>query len=103
MDEGMDKWIKAVRKGQAEELPANEVTNRWLRAIHAQLDALRRWAVFLGILFVIGILLAVLSAILKYGSEQDDNVMSRREVFRSFSEEFSGLSPGPPPSLLPDL
>ncbi len=68
MDEGMDKWIKAVRKGQAEELPANEVTNRWLRAIHAQLDALRRWTVFLGILFVIGILLALLSTILNYGA-----------------------------------
>ena len=66
MDEGMDKWIKAVRKGKAESLPADEVTNRWLRAIHAQLDALRRWAVFFGILFVIGIILGLLSIILNF-------------------------------------
>jgi len=66
MDEGMDKWIKAVRKGQAEELPANEVTNRWLRAIHAQLDAIRRWAVLFGFLIVIGIILGLISAIVSY-------------------------------------
>ena len=66
MDEGMDKWIKAVRYGKAEELPPDVETNRWLRAIHAQLDALRRWAVFFGILFVIGIILGLLSIILNF-------------------------------------
>ena len=35
----MDKWIYAVRKGKAEDLPADEITNRWLRAIHAQLES----------------------------------------------------------------
>ena len=66
MDEGMDRWIKTVRAGKSEKLPPDETTHRWLRAIHAQLEAIRRWAVLFGILLILGVVISLLKAIFGY-------------------------------------